>query len=377
MYGKRGKKYKRDIKYPTSDKRTNAYCCFFICSDELMVRSFVLYLLTIMESALNLNTFFPNIVVSIAVVATISEFIYLVNIQEITFNLYTGLQLFIRLVSLFFMRAYGISLAQRIVLEANEREKLEQTASELAVATEQIQKTNEKLKYVDKLKDEFVSLASHELRTPMTAIKSYVWLIINNKAGHLEDKTREYLNRVYISTERLIRLVNEMLNISRIESGKVKLNEESVDIKQLIADIQKEFQPKAEELGLSWSAEVPDSLPHLTIDRDKIHQVFENLIDNALKYTAKGGSVRIRCVASDEHIEFSVTDTGKGIHPDDMEKLFSKFGRLEGSYVTITGSGSGLGLYISKQYVELHRGKIWAYSDLGKGSTFVFTLPVQ
>jgi len=338
---------------------------------------FILYLLTVMESALNLNAFFPNIVVGIAVVATVAEFIYLVGIQEISFSLYTSLQLVIRIVSLFFMRAYGVSLAQRIISEAQEREKLEKAAAELASATQQIQEANEKLEYVDKLKDEFVSLASHELRTPMTAIKSYVWLILNNKAGPLEDKAREYLNRVYISTERLIRLVNEMLNISRIESGKVKLNLESVDMKQLVGDIQKEFQPKAQELGLTWSAEIPESLPHLTIDSEKIHQVFENLIDNALKYTPKGGSVRIRCVPGTEHIEFSVTDTGKGIHPDDMPKLFSKFGRLEGSYITITGSGSGLGLYISKQYVELHRGKIWAYSDLAKGSTFVFTLPLQ
>jgi signal transduction histidine kinase len=338
---------------------------------------FILYLLTVMESALNLNAVFPNIVVGFAVVATVTEFFYLVGIQEISFGLYTSLQLLIRIVSLFFMRAYGISLAQRIILEANEREKLEKTAAELAIATEQIQETNEKLEYVDKLKDEFVSLASHELRTPMTAIKSYTWLIINGKAGPLENKAKEYLNRIYISTERLIRLVNEMLNISRIESGKVKLNLESVDIKQLIGEIQKEFQPKAEELGLTWTAEVPESLPHLMIDREKIHQVFENLIDNALKYTNKGGSVRIRCVPGTEHIEFSITDTGKGIHPADMPKLFSKFGRLEGSYVSITGSGSGLGLYISKQYVELHRGKIWAYSDLDKGSTFVFTLPLQ
>jgi signal transduction histidine kinase len=208
-------------------------------------------------------------------------------------------------------------------------------------------------------------------------IKSYVWLIVNDKAGPLEPKIREYLGRVYISIDRLIRLVNEMLNISRIESGKVKMNIERVDIKQLLFEIQKEFQPKAEELGLIWSAEIPDSIPHLDIDREKIHQVFENLIDNALKYTKRGGSVKIRCVPGSEHVEFSVTDTGKGIYQEDVPKLFSKFGRLEGSYVTITGSGSGLGLYISKQYVELHRGKIWASSVPDHGSTFVFTLPVQ
>jgi signal transduction histidine kinase len=338
---------------------------------------FILYLLGIMESALNLNAFFPNIVVGIAVVATVTEFFYLVGIQEISFSLYTSLQLLIRIVSLFFMRAYGISLAQRIVLEASERQKLEKTAAELAIATQEIKKTNEKLEYIDSLKDEFVSLASHELRTPMTIIKSYTWLIMNGKAGHLEEKAKDYLNRIYISTERLIRLVNEMLNISRIESGKVKMNIENTDIKQLLLEIQSEFQPKAEELGLKWSAEIPDAIPHLTIDREKIHQVFENLIDNALKYTKQGGSVTLRCVAGSEHIEFSITDTGKGIHENDMSKLFSKFGRLEGTYVTLTGSGSGLGLYISKQYVELHRGKIWASSIPDHGSTFVFTLPLQ
>jgi signal transduction histidine kinase len=248
---------------------------------------------------------------------------------------------------------------------------------EIDKATSQLKLTNEKLEYVDKLKDEFVSLASHELRTPMTAIKSYTWLIINNKAGPLEEKAKEYLNRIYASTERLLRLVNEMLNISRIESGRVRLQKERIDVKQFIEDIEKEFKPKAEELGLTWSVEMSPSLPHITVDQEKIRQVFENLIDNAFKYTPRDGAVRIRALASDEHVEFSVTDTGKGIHPEDIPKLFSKFGRLEGSYITITGSGSGLGLYISKQYVQLHKGKIWAYSEVGKGATFVFSIPIQ
>ncbi len=247
---------------------------------------------------------------------------------------------------------------------------------EIDKATSELKTVNERLELVDKLKDEFVSLASHELRTPMTAIKSYAWLVLNDKAGPLEPKAKEYLNRVYISTERLIHLVNEMLDISRIESGKVKLKKEPVDVVQLGRDIENEFQAKATELHLSWSLEVPDVLPLISMDREKIHQVLENLIGNAFKFTPMNQVVTLRIIPRDKFIEFSVIDTGRGIHPDDMPKLFSKFGRLEGSYVTITGSGSGLGLYISKQYVELHGGTISVQSTLGRGSTFTVTLPV-
>ena len=140
-------------------------------------------------------------------------------------------------------------------------ENIQKTNSKLQVA-------NQKLELLDKLKNEFVSLASHELRTPMTAIKSYAWLVLNNKAGPLEPKAKEYINRVYNSTERLIHLVNEMLDISRIESGKVQLKRENINLKNLASDILNEFQAKTAELHINLSLDAPDNLPEVSIDRE-------------------------------------------------------------------------------------------------------------
>jgi signal transduction histidine kinase len=245
------------------------------------------------------------------------------------------------------------------------------------VANEKLTAANKQLEVLDKLKNEFVSLASHELRTPMTAIKSYAWLVLNGKAGPLEPKARDYLTRVFISTQRLIHLVNEMLDISRIESGKVQLKKEPLDLAQLASDVQGEFQAKSNELHLTLSIDISENLPKPPADREKIHQVLENLVGNAFKFTPKDGSVKITMKPLPDAVEIAVSDTGRGIHPEDLTKLFTKFGRLEGSYITITGSGSGLGLYICKQYVELHGGKIWAQSEVNTGSTFTFTLPVN
>jgi signal transduction histidine kinase len=244
-------------------------------------------------------------------------------------------------------------------------------------ATSDLKVANEKLQILDKLKDDFVSVASHELRTPMTAIKSYAWMVLNGKAGAIEPKAREYLDRVFISTERLIHLVSEMLDVSRIEGGRTKLNITPFDPIKLLTDIQNEFTAKATEnnihLDIQKEGDVPTLLPG---DVEKIHQVIENLVGNSFKFTPSGGQVTMGIKQNNGFVEIRVTDTGKGIHADDIPKLFVKFGRLENSLVAMPGNSTGLGLYICKQYVELHGGKVWAQSEIGKGSTFTFSLPV-
>ncbi len=247
---------------------------------------------------------------------------------------------------------------------------LENTSKQLASA-------NERLKELDKLKDEFVSLASHELRTPMTAIKSYSWLVLNDKAGPLEPKAREYLDRVFKSTERLLHMINEMLDISRIESGRVQFHPENFDLTKLAADVQQEFQARASERKLTLTIAQHPDLPQITADREKIHQVFENTIGNAFKFTPEGGTVNISFTLENKQIKITITDTGPGIRPDDLDKLFKKFNRLENTLIVAAGSGTGLGLYICKQYVELHGGAIGVQSDFGHGSTFWFTLPID
>ncbi len=243
-------------------------------------------------------------------------------------------------------------------------------------ATSDLQRANEKLEVLDKLKDEFVSLASHELRTPMTAIKSYAWMVLNGKAGDLTPKASEYIDRVYESTERLIHLVNEMLDVSRIESGKVQLSIEPFDMVVLAHDVQAEFQARVAEREQTLEVHTDGILPKVAADREKIHQVLENLIGNSVKFTHKGGKIMVNMKVNEGHVEIAVKDTGMGISKQDIPKLFSKFGRIQSSLEPMVGNGSGLGLYISKQYVDLHHGTIWVDSEVDKGTTFVFTLPI-
>jgi len=269
-----------------------------------------------------------------------------------------------------------------------------------ALLYKQIQEVNSKLQEIDLLKDEFVSVASHELRTPMTAIKSYLWMALSGHGGQLSKKQKFYLDRAYNSTDRLIKLVNDMLNISRIESGKMTFNFQKVDLVKLLQDIIAEVRPRAEELGISVRISqsqlnqsksvksVTDStdfnrlqpittVPPVLADPDKIKEVLMNLLGNSLKFTPKGGRVIISLSKKKGMVEVAVSDTGCGITAEDLPKLFQKFGLIHGSYITNrdVSQGTGLGLYICKTIIEKHGGQIWVESPgRGLGTTFRFTL---
>lgn len=275
---------------------------------------------------------------------------------------------------------------------------------EIRKATLKLKMANEKLKVLDKIKDDFVSVASHELRTPMTSIKSYMWMVLNNRAGEVPEKMKNYLERAYRATERLISLVNDMLNVSRIESGRVELTYESFDPVILSEEVVAEIKPKADERGIYLKVEKA-SMGDVFADRNRVKEILINLLGNGLKFvtqggitikfSAKGGLVSSKLpgesgslrsnqknqsskfkAAAKEFVEISVTDTGPGISDEDLQRLFKKFGRLENSYVSVaTNGGTGLGLYISKSLVELMGGKIGVGSKLGEGSRFWFTLP--
>ena len=241
-----------------------------------------------------------------------------------------------------------------------------------------IQEENERLKQVDKLKDEFVSLASHELRTPMTIIKSYLWMFLDKKKGELNQKEITYLERAYSSTERLIKLVNDMLNVSRIESGRLKLEMKDVEIVSLIDTVVTELVPRAQELEIKLVNNKPlKPVGVLNADAERIEQILINLIGNSLKFTPQGGSITVSLTPKEKEVLISVLDTGRGIKKEDMPTLFQKFGMIGGAYLQKQqNQGSGLGLYISKSLVELHGGKIWVQSGgENKGTMFSFTLP--
>jgi signal transduction histidine kinase len=268
-------------------------------------------------------------------------------------------------------------------LSRSDNESLDELINLISIALDraqlhsQLKAANEKLKELDKLKDEFVSTASHELRTPMTAIKSYVWLVQNDKAGPITDTTRRYLDIVFNSTERLIHLVNDMLDISRIESGKTQLRPEQVDYPDLINQLNNEFSARATERHMAWSVNLPSALPQITLDKEKILQVLENLVGNAFKFTPDGGRVTVAVSADKKYLSTSISDTGPGISQTDISHLFTKFTRLGENINTYSQPGTGLGLYLCKQYVEMHQGKILIDSVPGQGSTFTFTLPLS
>lgn len=252
--------------------------------------------------------------------------------------------------------------------------------AEVNRATSNLKVANRRLKELDKLKDEFVSVASHELRTPMTSIKSYLWMAIAGKGGKVPEKVKFYLDRAYTSTDRLIKLVNDMLNISRIESGRISLDFEKVDMPKLIQDVVDEVLPRSQELSLKVIFEKPtESNIEAVADADKIKEVLINFIGNSMKFTPKGGTITVRVKKDKDSVLTEVQDTGVGMDEDTKKSLFQKFGLIPGSYRTNqnVALGTGLGLYISKSIIDLHDGKIEGNSEgKDKGSTFSFTLPV-
>jgi two-component system sensor histidine kinase/response regulator len=250
---------------------------------------------------------------------------------------------------------------------------------QVQVANKKLQDANNQLKVLDKLKNEFVSVASHELRTPMTAIKSYLWMALKGKGGVLNEKQKYYIERSYNSVDRLVRLVNDMLNISRIESGHITIDFQQVDLNTLVQEVVDEVLPRAGEVGVSVTVQKLGSLPAVLADPDKIKEVLFNLIGNSLKFTPRGGSITVNFAQQNGFIETTVKDTGAGISPENIGKLFQKFGLLPGSYITnqTTTGGTGLGLYICRSIIDLHHGIIKAESEgVGKGTTFTFSLKV-
>lgn len=276
------------------------------------------------------------------------------------------------------IRRFNETLEQK-VNEATEEvksvnEEVYKKNVEFVRLSKELSKANEKLKTLDKLKDEFLSLASHELRTPMATIKSYIWMVLQGRAGKVSEKQKDYLDIVYKSANSLIALVNDMLDISRIESGKITLDLKRLKLNELADEVLVEMTPRAAELDIEISKSFSPTLSEIRGDYNKIKEVLINLVGNSLKFTPKGGKIMITLKQKDSFIQTSVSDTGSGIKSEDIPKLFQKFSRL-GNSAENEARGTGLGLYLSKLIVELHGGKIWAESEgIGRGATFTFSL---
>ena len=229
---------------------------------------------------------------------------------------------------------------------------------------------------LDKLKTDFISVVSHELRTPLTSIKGYTDLLLSGATGEISELQGEFLGIIQSSTTRLSNLINDILDISRIESGTIEIKHEPIDYRRIVADTLRLMKAAADEKQISMDASLPESIPPVRGDIDKVAQVLGNLVSNAIKYTPEGGWVKVSLeITGEANVLTSVTDSGIGIAPDDQKRLFQKFFRADNTSTREAG-GTGLGLVIAKTIVELLGGAIWVESEPGRGTRFYFTLPL-
>jgi signal transduction histidine kinase len=231
-------------------------------------------------------------------------------------------------------------------------------------------KLREEVERISQAKSEFISIASHQLRTPLSVIKGYLSMILEGSYGNLPEKVKRPMENVYQSNERLIKLVNDILSVSKIEAGEMEMNWEREDLKEIIKEVISELSIKAKEKNLYLKFEEPKEFPKILLDREKIRQVILNLVDNAIRYTQEGG-VTVKLQIANGKLQIVVSDTGEGLTKEEKEKLFERFSRGTAGTKFWT-EGAGLGLYIARRFVEMHKGKIWAESEgRGKGINFL------
>lgn len=259
-------------------------------------------------------------------------------------------------------------LIRSVIKEVDHRKEVQRLAGDLGRA-------NKKLLKLDHAKTEFISIASHQLRTPLAGMKGYLSMILEGDLGKLNKNLKEYLTRVYQENEHMVQLIETMLNISRIESGHMQFEFKKTDIDRFVRQIVKQFEARLKQKGMSLEIKTLSKLPKdIMIDSDKFHEVVVNLIDNAIKYS-ENGTITIFLDDYPNHVQICVQDEGIGIAQSDFEDIFMKFQRGDNTKGKGPG-GSGLGLYICKKMVEAHGGEIWAESEgAGKGSKFCVRLP--
>lgn len=325
----------------------------------------IIYAITNLE-VFHLRSFATQLLIYVLLIMIGSQFFFLESTTDKTLTVITfALSL-----------AFSYFLMKVIRREAEARKRIEQLAQELEHSNLSLAEANEKLKGLDKLKTEFLSLASHQLRSPLTAIKGYSSMLFEGAYGKLEDKTQEAAKRIYTSAQGLVNLVEDLLNISKIEQGGMKYEFSKTDLAPIVMSLFDEMQIPAQSKHISFKLDLAASEEFVVnADPVKIKQVFLNLTDNSIKYTPEGGEITISLTKKGKEIIFAVQDNGMGISPETRAKLFEKFSRGEGGK-TNTG-GSGLGLYLAKQIAIAHKGDVTIESEgLGKGSTFKVTIPV-
>jgi len=256
------------------------------------------------------------------------------------------------------------------ILEVTER-TVELASRKLKAKVKELERAYKELKALDRMKDEFLAMTAHELKTPLTSMLSLVRQMLDRDLGKLNEKQEKALGIVSRGVERLGGSIEKILEISKLESGQMELNKEKIQLTPLIQDVVEQMKPMAKLKKITLTQRIT-KLPPVEADGRRVATVLTNLIENAIKYTLNGGRVTVEAKQRGNQILVQVRDSGMGIAKKDLPNLFTKFFQ-----VNHTKPGAGLGLNISKMLVEAHGGKIRCESELGKGSTFSFTLPVK
>jgi signal transduction histidine kinase len=271
--------------------------------------------------------------------------------------------------------AHELAVAIQNALRFEEIKQFNITLQEkIEAATRELRKANTRLKELDEAKDEFISMASHQLRTPLTTVKGYLSMVLDGDVGAVTKDERAMIQRAFDGADRMVYLIADLLNVSRLQSGKFVIDNKPTDLAKIVQTEVAQLKESADNHQLKLTFHKPEHFPTLNLDDTKIRQVIMNFMDNAIYYTPKGGSIDVVLQATDKDILYSVTDTGLGVPKAEQHKLFTKFYRA-GNARKMRPDGTGLGLFMVKKVIVAQGGAIIFNSTEGKGSTFGFTFP--
>ncbi len=269
-----------------------------------------------------------------------------------------------------------VTIAIQNALSVDEVRKLNDTLEQrVSSATKELRTSNAQLQRLDEAKDEFISMASHQLRTPLTSIKGYISMMLEGDVGKITKEQKHMLNEAFVSSERMVRLIGDFLNVSRLQTGKFVIEKHPVDLALLVDREVDGLAQNAAARGIKFSYKKPKSIPTLELDENKIQQVVMNFADNAIYYSKDKSKIEVSLKMVGDFVEFRVIDTGIGVPKAEQEHLFNKFFRATNAR-RARPDGTGVGLFLAKKVIDDHKGSIIFESKEGKGSTFGFRLPL-
>jgi signal transduction histidine kinase len=238
----------------------------------------------------------------------------------------------------------------------------------------EIEEKGRQLEAANRHKSEFLANMSHELRTPLNAIIGFSEVLLQRMFGELNEKQNEYMEDILSSGRHLLSLINDILDLSKVEAGRMELELTKFDLPLAVDNALTLMRERATRQGISLNRAVDERLGDFVGDERKVKQILLNLLSNAVKFTPEGGRIEVKALPGDGSVEISVSDTGIGIASKDQERIFEEFRQVGADY-SHKREGTGLGLTLTRKFVEMHGGRIWVESEVGKGSTFTFTLP--